>query len=574
VTTKANPMTTDGLGNAPFYAANGRYQITVSGSKVVTTTKTDIQLFDPAEGAAASDIGYMPAGTGAVATTVETKLREALDAVNDFGVDNTGATNCTTQLLAFYNACIARVNGGDGGPGYIRAGTYKITPGVLKFNNAGAPLNWPHIYTDDYTATIFTVDTTTNVNSPLIEWTSVSSNGDHGASWPGNAYWYGGSHGGVTFEDNTSDTAANRDAISLTACWAIDFGYMKGDTLRASTLSVHVDIVRAIRCETGVWFGIGSGCSIGSASIGSCAGWAFDDGTQSGGYSFNRLTVHDLELDDVENGIRLNKGSEFTFDKLRFIHRWNGSALNTSGLYWPRVCIDLTNGTSPNIHIGRFTDVINRIESGGVLANLGVFLNAHSSANAIDVEIEADIVDNASLGVADTWLSDGANVTWNSMSFLVSRKGKKLIDSRSKSNSFATGTAAATTVPNAGFGTSAAKINMVAQRASSVFTSFDLTTDIFTFPRDGLYSISAAIPLTTAVGTKIRLAVMNDTTTELRTEYYSVNAAVQTYNLVGLVKGLQGKQMYLMADQNTGTAALAVTINSDNSECRFCVTEL
>jgi glycerophosphoryl diester phosphodiesterase len=49
VTTKANPMTTDGLGNAPFYAANGRYQITVSGSNVVTTTKTDIILFDPSD---------------------------------------------------------------------------------------------------------------------------------------------------------------------------------------------------------------------------------------------------------------------------------------------------------------------------------------------------------------------------------------------------------------------------------------------------------------------------------------------------------------------------------------------
>lgn len=78
ITPKANPMTTDGLGNAPFYAANGRYQLTVSGSKVVTTTKTDIQLFDPADGVASSDVVFTPAGTGAVATTVQTKLREKI----------------------------------------------------------------------------------------------------------------------------------------------------------------------------------------------------------------------------------------------------------------------------------------------------------------------------------------------------------------------------------------------------------------------------------------------------------------------------------------------------------------
>jgi hypothetical protein len=117
VTTKANPMTTDGLGNAPFYAANGRYQITVSGSKVVTTTKTDIQLFDPAEGAAASDIGYMPAGTGAVATTVQTELRNMYTAFATFSeaqkADVTSRTGSLDIVTAVNAALLAAFTSGQ-----------------------------------------------------------------------------------------------------------------------------------------------------------------------------------------------------------------------------------------------------------------------------------------------------------------------------------------------------------------------------------------------------------------------------------------------------------------------------
>lgn len=45
-------------------------------------------------------VGYLPAGTGAVATTVQTKLRESVS-VKDFGADSTGVANSTT---AFINA--------------------------------------------------------------------------------------------------------------------------------------------------------------------------------------------------------------------------------------------------------------------------------------------------------------------------------------------------------------------------------------------------------------------------------------------------------------------------------------
>lgn len=50
VTQAANPLTTDGLGNFSYYAADGRYQLTVSGSGIQTTTKSDVLMVDPLPG--------------------------------------------------------------------------------------------------------------------------------------------------------------------------------------------------------------------------------------------------------------------------------------------------------------------------------------------------------------------------------------------------------------------------------------------------------------------------------------------------------------------------------------------
>lgn len=42
----SNVLTTDALGNFSFYAANGHYQLTVSGVGIQTATKSDIILND------------------------------------------------------------------------------------------------------------------------------------------------------------------------------------------------------------------------------------------------------------------------------------------------------------------------------------------------------------------------------------------------------------------------------------------------------------------------------------------------------------------------------------------------
>ena len=69
------------------------------------------------EQAGASFVGYLPAGTGAVATTVQTKLRENVS-VKDFGAVGDGTTDDTT---AFVNALATGRNI------FVPYGTYKIT---------------------------------------------------------------------------------------------------------------------------------------------------------------------------------------------------------------------------------------------------------------------------------------------------------------------------------------------------------------------------------------------------------------------------------------------------------------
>ena len=46
VTQAANPLTTDTNGAFSFYAADGRYQLVISGSNITTQTINDIELVD------------------------------------------------------------------------------------------------------------------------------------------------------------------------------------------------------------------------------------------------------------------------------------------------------------------------------------------------------------------------------------------------------------------------------------------------------------------------------------------------------------------------------------------------
>ena len=77
----------------------------------------------------AVNVEYDPAGTGAVATTVQAKLRESVSLL-DFGADPTGITPCSTQV----QAAIDSVSSSGGGAIYVPAGTYVVRNIFVKDN--------------------------------------------------------------------------------------------------------------------------------------------------------------------------------------------------------------------------------------------------------------------------------------------------------------------------------------------------------------------------------------------------------------------------------------------------------
>jgi hypothetical protein len=136
VTTQSNPLTTDSNGEFTFYAADGEYTLTVSGTGITSRTIGPIILHDPADSddyMPSTDVSFTPSGSGAVSRTVSARLMDRAS-VFDFipvalqaGISaGTGTTNLHTYIQAAFDAadtvdfpdgtyyCGAPVKAGDG----------------------------------------------------------------------------------------------------------------------------------------------------------------------------------------------------------------------------------------------------------------------------------------------------------------------------------------------------------------------------------------------------------------------------------------------------------------------------
>lgn len=120
VTPNTNPVILDSRGEATIFWGQAGYKVVLKDSTDVTVWTQD-NLYASLDAtstitANASNITYTPAGTGAVATTVQTKLRESVS-VKDFGAVGDGVTNDTAAIQAAINAAAGKTL-------YINAGTY------------------------------------------------------------------------------------------------------------------------------------------------------------------------------------------------------------------------------------------------------------------------------------------------------------------------------------------------------------------------------------------------------------------------------------------------------------------
>jgi hypothetical protein len=123
-TAHTNPIILDAAGRVP----GGELWLTFGvGYKFVLKTSTDVLIgtYDNVTGIIsvldAAQVTYTPAGTGAVPTNVQTKLRESVS-VKDFGAVGNGVADDGAAI----RLAIASVTA-NGGQVYFPAGTYKVT---------------------------------------------------------------------------------------------------------------------------------------------------------------------------------------------------------------------------------------------------------------------------------------------------------------------------------------------------------------------------------------------------------------------------------------------------------------
>jgi hypothetical protein len=145
VTLKSNPFPVDRTtGSFDFYAADGLYDIRISGAGINTATLQNVRLEDPTEpsdavfsnveienldvtgsgqgpgnspfvtdadlsaSAGSSLVGFLQSGTGAVARTVQDELRERIS-VTQFGADPTGVIDSTDAFNKFFAVIRSKV---------------------------------------------------------------------------------------------------------------------------------------------------------------------------------------------------------------------------------------------------------------------------------------------------------------------------------------------------------------------------------------------------------------------------------------------------------------------------------
>lgn len=145
-TTNTNPVILDSRGEADVWLSSSYYKLKLTDSNNVeiwtvdhiggfatmadVTAAINALTASLAASSGSSLIGFIQAGTGAVATTAQAKMRETIS-VKDFGAVGDDTHDDTTNIQAAIN--YANTIGGDV---YFPAGIYKITNG-LTINNSG-----------------------------------------------------------------------------------------------------------------------------------------------------------------------------------------------------------------------------------------------------------------------------------------------------------------------------------------------------------------------------------------------------------------------------------------------------
>lgn len=547
-------------------------------------------FFAPLAALAASDgsglVGYRAAGTSITADVGEQLDSLGVDAKVNFGAKGDDATDDTAAMLAFFQHCIS-----TGTRGYIPAGKYRVNWGALAFDNGHVTTPFPFIETAGYENTIFVG--TGPADAPMISLTNGTASSGFGQ------FWQGGGIGSFQVTSLSADvTKSQRHALRLLGVFGMRFGYIYGQDLDGAVLNIppklyggsnpdpysvsscifeglrgdrcrrvcdnqnylglnasDVSIVVGYKCTEGVLRDLGAGMRYGNISGGSNRGWFIDDNTYAAApvSSAHAVDIGTMEIDDSENGVRINRLRQCRIKNTRFIHRRNGSSLNVSGQYWPRTALKLAGGSSPSINDLEF-QIEHRIDPGGVLGDLGQFVDFSSDAgNIVNVTIEQLIQDNAGLGIADSRTYTNFN---SNTQAVMRRAGKVILDTRPKRMSIASYTTSLTVKNSAAGLVDPTRILNFANERFDPSGDYDPTTYGFMVPYTGQAEITITVPIQLTSGGIFEMGVLllRSAAYSIATmrRFYAPNALINSYSLTQVITVQAGDVLY--ASARTGEA--------------------
>ena len=271
-TPNANPVILDSRGEASVWLGTALYKMALySATNVLIWTVDNIGGFATLAQLAASGgsnlIGFLPAGTGAVATTVQAKLRESVS-VLDFGASPSASAAANTtaiQNAINYAAPLGKAV-------YIPAGTYAITALTLPLQHGGIEI-YGEAYNSSYNLSIGTY-VGTNLVSTQGTGNIISCNG--GVNY---------SNRGIRLRNINISVMTTGFAISLVG--APEMSLLENLTIR--TAGANGSGIQLTSCWGNM---LVSGCSISSASLGSSGdGISITNAIKAGGVVVDRCSA-------------------------------------------------------------------------------------------------------------------------------------------------------------------------------------------------------------------------------------------------------------------------------------------
>lgn len=499
-----------------------------------------------------------------------------------FGADPTGTDDSTDAFNDFFTYWLA-----NGDVAMIPAGNFLIELDAVVLDNSFVSTPFGILLTAGPFLTKFTA--LTNKNGAFF----TVSNG--AATSAAGRFWEGGMWGGMSFYpngDTDPSVYTDMDGLRLNGIEYCQFGVLYAEDIGGSVLKIprnfytgnnpdphhvnqnkfagiaaarignsglyndnyvglsgnFVEFMRIVDAGGNGWYGYGAANALGSASM-AVDGWAFgDQGDILGGRPSRFMVLGGAELSPCQYGIDLTSLVESRFNGIRFTHNM------VSGQYWPRTAIKLNPATALTQDV--VVEVWHRVDAGGVLADLGQFVDFNNGAgNTTAVKIIHRLDDNAGLGIGRSRLYTNLNA--NAMVDYRDERGNPIVVMVPHIATIRAETTS--TVANG-----ARALVPYATEIADYGANFTNTAGNYkyTTPGYGIYRMRAKLCLAMAIGTVFSMCFAINGTERGGNQWKAADTDAHVYSIEMEFECAPGTEICVKASQNSGAAINIGTVIS------------